>query len=91
MAAAAQFSASVLFEDKLLHRQLKYVDATGTDLSQVPGTVERASSTLNTWYRTARVRTRDAPESVIQAATEWISEPAATKLTNQCFAPNPCG
>lgn len=46
--------------------------------------IELAFSKLKTWLRTAQARTREALESVIQAATERISEQDAKNWFDHC-------
>ena len=46
--------------------------------------IELAFSKLKTWLRTAQARTRQALESVIQAATEWITERDAKNWFDHC-------
>ena len=46
--------------------------------------IELAFSKLKTWLRTAQARTREALESVILAATDWISEQDAQNWFDHC-------
>ena len=46
--------------------------------------IELAFSKLKTWLRTAQARTREALETVIQAATGWISEQDAKNWFDHC-------
>ena len=56
------------------------VEARGPRLLYLPpyapdfNPIEFAFSKLKTWLRSAQVRTREALEAVIQAATEWVTE-----------------
>ena len=45
---------------------------------------EVAFSKLKTWLRTAQARTREALESVIQTATDWITEQDAKNWFDHC-------
>ena len=57
------------------------VEARGARLLYLPpylpdfNPIERAFSKLKTGLRTAPARTRDTLETVIQTATEWVTEP----------------
>ena len=46
--------------------------------------LELAFGKLKTWLRTAQARTREALESVIQAATDWITERDAKNWFDLC-------
>ena len=46
--------------------------------------IELAFSKLKTWLRTSQARTREALETVIQAATGWISEQDAKNWFDHC-------
>ena len=46
--------------------------------------IELAFSKLKTWLRTAQARTRDALETVIQTATEWVTEADAKNWFDHC-------
>ena len=46
--------------------------------------LELAFGKLKTWLRTAQARTREALESVIQAATDWITERDAKNWFDHC-------
>ena len=46
--------------------------------------IERAFSKLKTWLRTAPARTRDTLETVIQTATEWVTEADAKNWFDHC-------
>ena len=66
------------------------VEARGARLLYLPpyspdfNPIERAFSKLKSWLRTAQARTREALESVIQAATDWISEQDAQNWFDHC-------
>ncbi len=66
------------------------VEARGARLLYLPpyspdfNPIELAFSKLKTWLRTAQARTREALESVIQAATDWISEQDAQNWFDHC-------
>ena len=46
--------------------------------------IELAFSKLKTWLRTAQVRTREALETVIQTATEWVTEADTKNWFDHC-------
>ena len=46
--------------------------------------IELAFSKLKTWLRTAQVRTREALEAAIRAATDWVSQQGAKKWFDRC-------
>ena len=66
------------------------VEARGARLLYLPpyspdfNPIELAFSKLKIWLRTAQARTREALESVIQAATDWISEQDAQNWFDHC-------
>jgi transposase len=66
------------------------VEARGARLLYLPpyspdfNPIELAFSKLKTWLRTAQARTREALETVIQAATAWISEQDAKNWFDHC-------
>ena len=66
------------------------VEARGARLLYLPpyspdfNPIELAFSKLKTWLRTAQARTREALESVIQAATDWITEQDAKNWFDHC-------
>ena len=66
------------------------VEARGARLLYLPpyspdfNPIELAFSKLKTWLRTAQARTREALESVIQTATECISEQDAKNWFDHC-------
>ena len=66
------------------------VEACGARLLYLPpyspdfNPIELAFSKLKTWLRTAQARTRQARESVIQEATEWISGRDAKNWFDHC-------
>ena len=66
------------------------VEARGARLLYLPpyspdfNPIELAFSKLKTWLRTAQARTREALESVIQAATGWITEQDAKNWFDHC-------
>jgi transposase len=66
------------------------VEARGTRRLYLPpyspdfNPIELAFSKLKTWLRTAQARTREALESVIQAATDWITEHDAKNWFDHC-------
>ena len=66
------------------------VEARGARLLYLPpyspdfNPIELAFSKLKTWLRTAQVRTRDALETVIQTATEWVIEADAKNWFDHC-------
>ena len=66
------------------------VEARGARLLYLPpysldfNPIELAFSKIKTWLRTARARTREALESVIKAATDWITEQDAKNWFDHC-------
>ena len=66
------------------------VEARGARLLYLPpyspdfNLIELAFSKLKTWLRTAQARTREALESVIQTATDWITEQDAKNWFDHC-------
>jgi len=66
------------------------VEARGARLLYLPpyspdfNPIELAFSKLKTWLRTAQARTRDALETVIQTATEWVTEADAKNWFDHC-------
>ncbi len=66
------------------------VEAHGARLLYLPpyspnfNPIELAFSKLKTWLRTAQARTREALESVIQSATEWITGQDAENWFDHC-------
>lgn len=66
------------------------VEARGARLLYLPpyspdfNPIELAFSKLKTWLRTAQARTREALESVIQTATNWITEQDAKNWFDHC-------
>ena len=66
------------------------VEARGARLLYLPpyspdfNPIELAFSKLKSWLRTAQARTREALESVIQDATEWITEADAKNWFDHC-------
>ena len=66
------------------------VEARGARLLYLPpyspdfNPIERAFSKLKTWLRTAQARTREALESVIQAAMDWVTEQDAKNWFDHC-------
>ena len=66
------------------------VEARGARLLYLPpyspdfNPIELAFSKLKTGLRTAQARTRDALETVIQTATEWVSEADAENWFGHC-------
>ena len=66
------------------------VEARGARLLYLPpyspdfNPIELAFGKLKTWLRTAQARTREALESVIQAATDWITERDAKNWFDHC-------
>jgi transposase len=66
------------------------VEARGARLLYLPpyspdfNPIELAFSKLKTWLRTAQARTREALESVIQAATDWITGHDAKNWFDHC-------
>ena len=66
------------------------VEARGAHLLYLPpyspdfNPIKPAFSKLKTWLRTAQARTRDALETVIQTATEWVTEADAKNWFDHC-------
>ena len=66
------------------------VEARGARLLYLPpyspdfNPIELAFGKLKTWLRTAQARTREALESVIQAATDWITGHDAKNWFDHC-------
>ena len=66
------------------------VEARGARLLYLPpyspdfNPIELAFSKLKTWLRTARARTREALEAVIQDASSWITEHEAKNWFDHC-------
>ena len=66
------------------------VEARGARLLYLPpyspdfNPIELAFSKLKTWLRTAQARTRDALGTVIQTATEWVTEVDAKNWFDHC-------
>ena len=66
------------------------VEARGARLLYLPpyspdfNPIELAFSKLKTWLRTAKARTREALESVIKAAADWITEQDAKNWFDHC-------
>ena len=66
------------------------VEARGARLRYLPpyapdfNPVELAFGKLKTWLRTAQARPREALETTIQAAPEWISQQDAKKWFDHC-------
>ena len=66
------------------------VEARGARLLYLPpyspdfNPIELAFSKLKTWLRTAQARTREALESVIRTAADWISEQDAKNWFDHC-------
>ena len=60
--------------------RLRYLPPYSPDFNPI----ECAFSKLKTWLRTARVCTREALESVIHAATDWITERNAQNWVGHC-------
>ena len=66
------------------------VEARGARLLYLPpyppdfNPIERAFSKLKTWLRTAKARTREALEAVMQTATNWIAERDAKNGLDHC-------
>ena len=66
------------------------VEARGARLLYLPpyspdfNPIELAFGKLKIWLRTAQARTREALESVIQAATDWITERDAKNWFDHC-------
>jgi len=46
--------------------------------------IEHAFSKLKTWLRTAQARTREALETTIRAATDWITQQDAKNWFDHC-------
>ena len=69
------------------------VEARGARLLYLPpyspdfNPIELAFSKLKTWLRSAQVRTREALETVIQAATDWIHGARREKLVRPLWLP----
>ncbi len=69
---------------------VELVEARGARLLYLPpyspdfNPIELAFSKLKTWLRTAQARTREALETVIQTATEWITERDAKNWFDHC-------
>jgi transposase len=66
------------------------VEARGARLLYLPpyspdfNPIELAFSKLKTWLRTAQARTRDALETIIQTAIEWVTEADAKNWLDHC-------